>query len=67
MHYREVTPEMSVTIVEPTTPRLHRPELAMPGSSPQLFEEAGASAAAVYALDTLATGADRIATKEQRA
>ena len=61
---------MSLTTVEPTTPRLHRPEPAVPGRSPRLFEEAGASAAAavVYALDTLvATGAGRIAAKKQRA
>lgn len=42
---------MSFTVVEPCTPRLHRSELAVPGSSPQLFEKAARSAADVVFLD----------------
>ena len=42
---------MSFTIVEPCTPRLHRSELAVPGSSPQFFEKAARSAADVVFLD----------------
>ena len=42
---------MSFTIVEPATPRLHRSELAVPGSSPQFFEKAARSAADVVFLD----------------
>ena len=42
---------MSFTVVEPRTPRLHRSELAVPGSSPQFFEKAARSAADVVFLD----------------
>ena len=42
---------MSFTIVEQTTPRLNRCELAVPGSSPQMFEKAAASGADVIFLD----------------
>ncbi len=42
---------MSFTIVEPATARLNRSELAVPGSSPKLFEKAAASAADVVFLD----------------
>ena len=42
---------MSFTIVEQATPRLHRSELAVPGSSPQFFEKAARSAADVVFLD----------------
>ena len=31
---------MSFTIIEQATPRLHRSELAVPGSNPGLFEKA---------------------------
>jgi malyl-CoA/(S)-citramalyl-CoA lyase len=42
---------MSFTIVEQCTPRLNRSELAVPGSSPQLFEKAAKSQADVVFLD----------------
>ncbi|MFQ5785568.1 MAG: HpcH/HpaI aldolase/citrate lyase family protein [Alphaproteobacteria bacterium] len=42
---------MSFTIIEQATPRLHRSELAVPGSQPKLFEKAAASAADVVFLD----------------
>jgi malyl-CoA/(S)-citramalyl-CoA lyase len=42
---------MSFTIVEQCTPRLNRSELAVPGSSPQMFEKAAASEADVVFLD----------------
>ena len=42
---------MSFTIVEQRTPRLQRSELAVPGSSPQLFEKAARSAADAVFLD----------------
>jgi malyl-CoA/(S)-citramalyl-CoA lyase len=42
---------VSFTVVEPCTPRLHRSELAVPGSSPQFFEKAARSAADVVFLD----------------
>ncbi len=42
---------MSFTIIEPATARLNRSELAVPGSSPALFEKAAASAADVVFLD----------------
>jgi malyl-CoA/(S)-citramalyl-CoA lyase len=42
---------MSFTVVEPATPRLNRSELAVPGSSPQLFEKAAKSQADVVFLD----------------
>lgn len=42
---------MSFKIVEQCTPRLNRSELAVPGSSPQLFEKAAAGKADVVFLD----------------
>jgi malyl-CoA/(S)-citramalyl-CoA lyase len=42
---------VSFTIVEQCTPRLHRSELAVPGSSPQFFEKAARAAADVVFLD----------------
>ena len=32
---------MSFTLIEQATPRLHRSELAVPGSAPGMFEKAG--------------------------
>ena len=42
---------MSFTIVEQAAARLNRSELAVPGSNPDLFEKAAASAADVVFLD----------------
>ena len=42
---------MSFTIIEQATPRLHRSELAVPGSNPGLFEKATQSAADIIFLD----------------
>jgi malyl-CoA/(S)-citramalyl-CoA lyase len=42
---------MSFTVVEPCTPRLQRSELAVPGSSPHMFEKAARSAADAVFLD----------------
>ena len=42
---------MSFTIIEQATPRLHRSELAVPGSNPGLFEKAAASVADIIFLD----------------
>ena len=42
---------MSFTIVEQATPRLNRSELAVPGSSPHMFEKAAASKADIVFLD----------------
>jgi malyl-CoA/(S)-citramalyl-CoA lyase len=42
---------MSFTIIEQATPRLHRSELAVPGSNPSLFEKAAKSAADIIFLD----------------
>lgn len=42
---------MSFTLIEPATPRLNRSELAVPGTSPQLFEKAAASDVDVVFLD----------------
>ncbi len=42
---------MSFTIIEPAPARLNRSELAVPGSSPKLFEKAAASQADVVFLD----------------
>ncbi len=42
---------MSFTPIEPGTFRLNRSELAVPGSSPQLFEKAARSAADIVFLD----------------
>lgn len=42
---------MSFTTIEQANPRLHRSELAVPGSSPGMFEKAAKSAADVVFLD----------------
>lgn len=42
---------MSFTIIEQATPRLHRSELAVPGSNRGLFEKAATSAADIIFLD----------------
>jgi malyl-CoA/(S)-citramalyl-CoA lyase len=42
---------MSFTIIEQATARLHRSELAVPGSTPQMFETAAKSAADIVFLD----------------
>jgi citrate lyase beta subunit len=42
---------MSFTIIEQATPRLHRSELAVPGSNPGMFEKAAQSAADIIFLD----------------
>jgi malyl-CoA/(S)-citramalyl-CoA lyase len=42
---------MSFTIIEQATPRLHRSELAVPGSNPALFEKAAKGAADIVFLD----------------
>jgi malyl-CoA/(S)-citramalyl-CoA lyase len=42
---------MSATIIEQAIPRLHRSELAVPGSAPQFFEKSAGSAADVIFLD----------------
>ncbi len=42
---------MSFTIIESTTSRLHRSELAVPGTIPALFEKAAKSAADIIFLD----------------
>lgn len=42
---------MSFTIIEQTTARLHRSELAVPGSNPAMFEKAANSAADIVFLD----------------
>jgi malyl-CoA/(S)-citramalyl-CoA lyase len=42
---------MSFTIIEQATARLHRSELAVPGSNPAMFEKAAASAADIVFLD----------------
>ncbi len=42
---------MSHTIIEQATARLHRSELAVPGSNPKFFDKAAASAADVIFLD----------------
>jgi malyl-CoA/(S)-citramalyl-CoA lyase len=42
---------LSFHLVEPCTPRLHRSELAVPGSSPKFFEKAAKSEADVVFLD----------------
>jgi malyl-CoA/(S)-citramalyl-CoA lyase len=42
---------VSFTIIEQATPRLHRSELAVPGSNPGLFEKAARSAADIVFLD----------------
>lgn len=42
---------MSFTIIEQATPRLHRSELAVPGSNPGLFEKAAKGPADIVFLD----------------
>jgi malyl-CoA/(S)-citramalyl-CoA lyase len=42
---------MSLTSFEPTTPRLHRSELAVPASNPKMIDKASRSAADVVFLD----------------
>jgi malyl-CoA/(S)-citramalyl-CoA lyase len=42
---------MSFTSIEPATARLHRSELAVPGSNTALFEKAAQSAADIVFLD----------------
>ena len=42
---------MSFTLIEQATPRLHRSELAVPGSAPGVFEKAATSKADVVFLD----------------
>jgi malyl-CoA/(S)-citramalyl-CoA lyase len=42
---------MSFTLIEQATPRLHRSELAVPGSAPNMFEKAAQSKADVVFLD----------------
>lgn len=42
---------MSFTSIEQATARLHRSELAVPGSNPQMFEKAAKSAADIIFLD----------------
>jgi malyl-CoA/(S)-citramalyl-CoA lyase len=42
---------MSFFLVDQATPRIHRSELAVPGSNPAMFEKAAASAADVVFLD----------------
>ena len=42
---------MSFTIIEQATARLHRSELAVPGSNPGMFEKAANSAADIVFLD----------------
>src|SRR5580765_3182137 len=42
---------MSFTLIQQATPRLHRSELAVPGSNPSLFEKAAKGAADVIFLD----------------
>lgn len=42
---------MSFTVIEQATPRLHRSELAVPGSNPAMFEKAARSAADIVFLD----------------
>ena len=42
---------MSFTTIEQATPRLHRSELAVPGSNPSMFEKAARCAADIVFLD----------------
>jgi len=42
---------MSFTLIDPPTPRLHRSELAVPGSNTAMFEKAAACAADIIFLD----------------
>jgi len=43
--------KMSFTLIEQARPRLHRSELAVPGSNPAMFEKAAKSAADIVFLD----------------
>src|SRR5919109_2241842 len=51
MNFGRRKSRMSFTVVAQCTPRLHRSELAVPGSSPQFFEKAARSASDVVFLD----------------
>ena len=42
---------MSFTVIEQATPRLHRSELAVPGSDARIFDKASHSAADIVFLD----------------
>ncbi|MGB8709531.1 MAG: aldolase/citrate lyase family protein, partial [Methyloceanibacter sp.] len=42
---------MSFTLIQQATPRLHRSELAVPGSNPSLFEKAAKGQADIIFLD----------------
>jgi malyl-CoA/(S)-citramalyl-CoA lyase len=42
---------MSFTLIEQATPRLHRSELAVPGSAPGMFEKAATSKSDQVFLD----------------
>ena len=42
---------MSFTLIQQATPRLHRSELAVPGSNPSLFEKAAKGGADIIFLD----------------
>ena len=42
---------MSFTLIEQARPRLHRSELAVPGSNPSLFEKSAKSSADIIFLD----------------
>ena len=42
---------MSFTLIEQATPRLHRSELAVPGSNPGIFEKAAKGEADIIFLD----------------
>ncbi len=54
---------MTATLIEQATPRLHRSELAVPGSNPAFFEKAASSAADVVFLDV----EDAVAPDEKEA
>ena len=43
--------QMSFTLIQQATPRLHRSELAVPGSNPSLFEKAAKGGADIIFLD----------------
>ena len=48
---REGVLTMSFTLIQQATPRLHRSELAVPGSNPSLFEKAAKGGADIIFLD----------------
>ena len=58
---------MSFTSIEPSTPRLHRSELAVPGSNTALFEKAAQSAADIVFLDVEDAVARRRSAEVRRA